>query len=121
MRIGELARHSGVSERMLRYYEQQGLLQPARTEARYRDYDETQLLAAKRIRQLNECGLKLSAIRVLLPCVRGEEPVAFEACDEIREVLTNELQQLKIKLRELAESRDIVASYLAAMDLSEKV
>lgn len=119
MRIGELARRSGVSERMLRYYEQHGLLQPARTEARYRDYDDAQLLAAVRIRQLNESGLKLSAIRVLLPCVRGDDPAAFEECDEIREVLTHELQQLEGKLRELTESRDIVQSYLAAMDLAE--
>lgn len=119
MRIGELALRSGVSERMLRYYEQQELLRPARTESGYRDYDDAQLLAVLRIRQLNESGLKLSAIRVLLPCVRGEEPAAFEACDEIREVLTQELQQLEMKLRELTESRNIVAGYLATMDVAE--
>lgn len=119
MRIGELAQRSGVSERMLRYYEQQGLLQPARTEARYRDYDDSQLLAAIRIRQLNSSGLKLNAIRVLLPCVREDDPAVFEDCDEIRAVLTSELQQLEIRLRELTESRDTVASYLAALDLSE--
>lgn len=40
MRIGELARRTGVSERMLRYYEQEGLLRPARTTSGYRDYGE---------------------------------------------------------------------------------
>lgn len=119
MRIGELAKLSGVSERMLRYYEQQGLLRPTRTEAHYRDYDDTQLVAAMRIRKLNESGLKLSAIRVLLPCIRGDEPAAFEACDDIREVLTSELQQLEMRLRELTESRDIVAGFLATLVLAE--
>ena len=119
MRIGELAQRSGVSERMLRYYEQQGLLQPVRTEYGYRDYDDVQLLAVVRIRKLNESGLKLSAIRVLQPCLKGDEPAAFIECDEIREVLTYELQQLEMKLRKLTESRNIVAGYLAALDLSE--
>lgn len=119
MRIGELAQRSGVNERMLRYYEQQELLRPARTESGYRDYDDAQLQAVVRIRQLNESGLKLSAIRVLLPCVIGDEPAAFEACDEIREILTRELQQLETKLRELTVSRNMVASYLATLHLSE--
>lgn len=116
MRIGELARRSGVSERMLRYYEQQGLLRPARTEAHYREYGDVELLAVMRIRQLNEAGLKLNAIRILLPCM-VDGPATFEPCDEIRSVLTEELAQLEKKLRDLKESRNIVASYLASLSL----
>lgn len=114
MRIGELARRSGVSERMLRYYEQQGLLRPARTEAHYRVYGDAELLAAMRIRHLNESGLKLNAIRILLPCM-VDNPATFEPCDEIRSVLTEELAQLEKKLRDLQESRDIVAGYLTSL------
>lgn len=116
MRIGELARRSGVSERMLRYYEQQGLLRPTRTDAHYREYGDVELLAVMRIRQLNESGLKLNAIRILLPCM-VDGPATFEPCDEIRSVLTEELAQLEKKLRDLKESRNIVASYLASLSL----
>ncbi len=119
MRIGELARRSGVSERMLRYYEQQGLLNPARTEARYRDYGDAELQAALRIRQLNESGLKLNAIRVLLPCMT-DEPAVFDDCEDIRATLAEELQRLDDKLRDLNASRDIVAQYLAGLGRGAK-
>ena len=69
-----------------------------------------------RIRQLNESGLKLNAIRILLPCM-VDGPATFEPCDEIRSVLTEELAQLEKKLRDLKESRNIVASYLASLSL----
>lgn len=38
MKIGELSARTGVSIRSLRYYEQQGLLAPARHENGYREY-----------------------------------------------------------------------------------
>lgn len=39
MRIGELARRTGVAARRLRYYEEQGLLSSDRSVNGYRDYD----------------------------------------------------------------------------------
>lgn len=115
MQIGELSRRSAVSQRMLRYYEQQGLLRPARTEAGYRDFGEAELQAALRIRLLSASGLKLDAIRVLLPCM-VDGPRVFDACDEIRATLHHEIDKLDDKLRGLAESRRIVASYLEGLE-----
>ncbi len=111
MRIGELARHTGISERMLRYYEQEGLLRPARTDSGYRDYGEAEIQAAHRIRLLSASGLKIDTIRVLLPCMRGDQP-AFEPCQEIVDALRHEIEILDEKLRDLGESRSIVAGYL---------
>lgn len=111
MRIGELARHTGISERMLRYYEQEDLLRPARTDSGYRDYGEAEIQAAHRIRLLSASGLKIDTIRVLLPCMRGDQP-AFEPCQEIVDVLRHEIEILDGKLRDLGESRRIVAGYL---------
>ncbi|MGX1372208.1 DNA-binding transcriptional MerR regulator [Streptomyces canus] len=40
MRIGELSRRTGVPTRLLRYYEEQDLLHPARDDNGYRSFDE---------------------------------------------------------------------------------
>ncbi|WP_140725599.1 MerR family transcriptional regulator [Pseudomonas sp. Hp2] len=116
MKIGELARRSGLSERMLRYYEQAGLLQPARTSTGYRDYGEQELLVARRIRQLSASGLKIETIRVLLPCMRADAGALFEACDEIHEALTRALAGLDAKLHALGASRTLIAGFLRDLD-----
>jgi DNA-binding transcriptional MerR regulator len=115
MRIGELARRTGVSERMLRYYEEEGLLRPTRTAAGYRSYEEADALAAERIRLLSASGLKLDAVRVLLPCMQEGGP-GFQPCEEVRQALRRELGKLDEKLQELARSRSIVARFLAGLD-----
>lgn len=111
MRIGELARRTGISERMLRYYEQEGLLQPARTDAGYRDYGNAEEQVALRIRMLSAAGLKIETIRILLPCILDNQP-RFEPCREVQAVLRQEVGKLDEKLRDLSESRRIVASFL---------
>ncbi|MGK8206300.1 MerR family transcriptional regulator [Burkholderia cenocepacia] len=118
MRIGELARVTGVSERMLRYYEHEGLLKPKRTDSGYRDYGPEEVDAAHRIRMLSSAGLKISSIRLLLPCVLGVKPV-FHPCAEARAALRREAEKLDVKLRALGESRRVVASLLRAVDTNE--
>ncbi|MFO7252161.1 MerR family transcriptional regulator [Thermobispora bispora] len=63
MQIGELARRAGVSTRALRYYEQVGLLAPARAANGYREYDELDLIHARNIRDLLAIGLTTEDIR----------------------------------------------------------
>lgn len=72
MKIGELSRRTGVSERMLRYYEAEGLLNPARRASGYRDYGPEDARIVRAIRSLNEAGLKLDFIRRFLPCLRSD-------------------------------------------------
>ncbi|WP_081885177.1 MerR family transcriptional regulator [Paraburkholderia kururiensis] len=118
MRIGELARLTGVSERMLRYYEHEGLLSPKRTDSGYRDYGSEEVDAAQRIRMLSAAGLKISSIRLLLPCVLGKKPV-FHPCVQARALLRDEVEKLDTRLRELSETRKVVARLLNAVDTNE--
>ncbi|MEU1800346.1 MerR family transcriptional regulator [Streptomyces sp. NPDC019937] len=73
MRIGELARRTGVSERSLRYYEEQGLLTAERTPGGHRDYTEGAVDRVVRIQELYAAGLCSSKIAQLLPCMRDAD------------------------------------------------
>ncbi|QKT07023.1 MerR family transcriptional regulator [Gordonia sp. X0973] len=64
MRIGEVARHSGVSARMLRHYDDLGLVVPSeRTSAGYREYSVDDVRRLLHVECLRTLGLSLSEVR----------------------------------------------------------
>ena len=75
VRIGELAARTGISARMLRYYEEQGLLTPDRTSSGYRSYPDGAVSQAGQIRGLLDAGLTTEIIRTILPCLNDPEDV----------------------------------------------
>ncbi|MFE5586448.1 MerR family transcriptional regulator [Kitasatospora sp. NPDC056531] len=113
MRIGELAHLTGVSTRLLRYYEEQGLLQPARTSAGYREYGEEDTVRVWQIRSLLAAGLSTRVIAELLPCATGPMPV-LEACPNLVATLRGELADLDARIDDLTRSRRALSRYLAA-------
>ncbi|GIW09166.1 MAG: hypothetical protein KatS3mg061_0223 [Dehalococcoidia bacterium] len=67
LRIGELAKQAGVAPSLLRYYEQQGLVQPgSRTQAGYRLYGPEALGRIRFIQRAKALGLSLREVRRLL-------------------------------------------------------
>jgi len=112
MRIGELADHTGVSIRMLRYYETEGLLKPKRTASGYRDYDPNEVKTVERIKLLGAAGMTLATIQQFLPCVRGEG-LSFEPCDELRNVLHEQIRLADQRLAKLTQSRTVLESFLS--------
>lgn len=68
MKIGELSKLSQISIRMLRYYEEAGLLSPKRTVSGYRQFEIDDIERVKLIYKLNSAGLTLKVIRKILPC-----------------------------------------------------
>ena len=53
MQIGDLSSRTGATVRMLRYYEEHGLLAPERTESGYRSYAESDVLRVGRIESVS--------------------------------------------------------------------
>src|SRR5690554_2159591 len=67
MNIGEASKASGVSAKMIRYYEQIGLIPPARRRSSgYRVYAETEIHRLHFIRRARELGFSVSEITDLL-------------------------------------------------------
>ncbi|MET9972884.1 MerR family transcriptional regulator, partial [Streptomyces sp. NPDC006356] len=79
MKIGDLSRRTGVPTRLLRYYEEQDLLHPARTDNGYRDYAESAVQDVQQIRGLLDSGLTTEMIRAILPYLSGPDEIFLPA------------------------------------------
>jgi len=111
MKIGQLAKLSGVSVRMLRYYETHGLLHPVRNHAGYRLYSRGDIDTVQRIVMLNRAGLSLETIRQLLPCALPDSP-GFALCEKLKESVKKKLEEVDEQIDRLVQSRRLLASYL---------
>jgi DNA-binding transcriptional MerR regulator len=113
MKIGEVARRSGVGVEALRFYEKSGLLDArARSESGYRLYDESALERLDFIRRAQTLGFTLSEIKQVIADSRaGQSP-----CAEVREVVRRRLAELDERMREMRRYRDQLAETLAAWD-----
>ncbi|MEW6599067.1 MAG: MerR family transcriptional regulator [Pseudomonadota bacterium] len=114
MQIGEFSRRTGVSVRMLRYYEAEGLLAPHRSKSGYRDYGPAEEETVRRIKLLGSAGMTLGTIQQLLPCVRGDHPT-FEPCDDLRRILNEQIDAMNKKIDALEQSRAILAMFLSGV------
>ncbi|MFF4158492.1 MerR family transcriptional regulator [Streptomyces sp. NPDC001678] len=114
MRIGDLARATGVNARLLRYYEEQGLLASHRLPSGHRRYAQDAPETVRRIRVLLDAGLPTRVIRDVLPCVRGEDPSAYDPC--VATHLSTRLHDLDRHITELQRTRASLAGLLAAAE-----
>ena len=102
MLIGELAAHTGVSTKTLRFYEANGLLfEPDRTPAGYRDYPDTAIDRVVFIRQAQAAGLTLAQIREVLTIRDGGQP----PCGHVADLVDQRIEQLDRRLAELETTR----------------
>ncbi|GAB2889526.1 MerR family transcriptional regulator [Streptomyces mayteni] len=109
MRIGELARRTGVSERSLRYYEQQDLLRAERTPGGHREFGDWAVDRVIRIQALYAAGLCSEVIARLLPCMRDADGgLSAIGNEKLVADLTHERRRLDGMIRDLLLSRDIL-------------
>ncbi|WP_340684016.1 MerR family transcriptional regulator [Amycolatopsis coloradensis] len=105
MRISELERRTGVSQRLLRYYEEQGLLRPERLPSGYRVYAEDDVTTVEHIRNLLAAGLSTTTIADLLPCMGSAGGQLIADCPELLLDLQRERARLSAAIAELTTAR----------------
>ena len=113
MRIGELSRRTQTPTRLLRYYEEQGLVTPRRAENGYREYGEEAVDRVLQVRGLLDTGFPTRIIKEFLPCLdRAPEIHLHNAYPDKIELLETELARLEDRIRILEKNRHAIADYL---------
>jgi len=111
MNIGEAAKASGVSAKMIRYYESTGLIPAAgRTGSGYRVYSDTEVQMLRFIRRSRDLGFPVEKIAELLALWRDRsrhsadvKRLAQEQIDGLERKIS-EMQAMKLTLQHLADA-----------------
>jgi DNA-binding transcriptional MerR regulator len=118
MRIGELSRRTGISTRMLRYYEEQGLLSAERASSGYREYVESDVQRASTIGSLINSGLTTKLVAIVLSMSDRPEEWKPTCNQTFADLLTHELTSIDDKIACLQRSRVAVRDYLGRVSVT---
>jgi MerR family transcriptional regulator, copper efflux regulator len=111
MNIGQASAASGVSAKMIRYYESIGLIPPSvRRESGYRDYGTADLHRLGFIRRARDLGFSIDQIRDLLRLWSDHD----RSNAEVKAIALGHVAELKQRARELDEMADALKKLAAA-------
>ncbi|WP_309132064.1 MerR family transcriptional regulator [Brevibacterium sp.] len=110
LRIGELAARTSATPRMLRHYENEGLIAAERSSTGQRLFDRSVVEQVRSIRRLLGAGLPLEAIRELLDCIHDTD--RLEPCAV--PLLADHLRVYDGRIAELTTTRDALQGLIDA-------
>jgi Cu(I)-responsive transcriptional regulator len=100
MNIGQAAQASGVSAKMIRYYESIGLIpKTVRTESGYRVYSDHDVHTLRFIRRARDLGFSVEQIADLVSLWQDRE----RASKDVKTIALEHVSVLERKIRELQE------------------
>lgn len=101
--IGQAAEASGISRKMIRYYEETGLLPAARrSDSGYRHYSEADIRRLQFIRRARDMGFSLERIKQLLGLWQNEQ----RHSSDVKELVEQYIAELDENIRQMQAMRD---------------
>ncbi|KAF0116019.1 MAG: transcriptional regulator MerR family [Rhodobacteraceae bacterium] len=98
MNIGEAAKASGVSAKMIRYYEETGLIPPAgRSGSGYRTYGPKEVQILRFVRRARDLGFPMVKVAELLALWRDRE----RASSDVKHLAEDQIAALEHRIREM--------------------
>ena len=111
LRIGEVARRTGLPVKTIRYYCDEGLLQPrARSESGYRLFDEENLAELTIIRSLRAMDVSIPELARILEVRRA----GVCNCSVLKDSIASKMESISLRIDELAAMKDELARLLGS-------
>ncbi|MBX3477259.1 MULTISPECIES: Cu(I)-responsive transcriptional regulator [Brevundimonas] len=103
MNIGQASKATGVSTKMIRYYESVGLIRPAdRTESNYRDFSDRDVNELRFIRRARNLGFSVEEITHLLSLWRDRD----RSSREVKAIADKHVADLDARIAEMTSMAD---------------
>lgn len=110
MNIGKAAETSGISAKMIRYYESRGLIRPGqRTASGYRSYSADDIHTLRFVRRARDLGFPADDIADLLALWQDRD----RASADVRRIAANHIVALDRKIEQLQGMRDTLSELVA--------
>jgi DNA-binding transcriptional MerR regulator len=116
MKIGELSERTGVSTRMLRYYEDQRLLGSTRDSNGWRTYPESAVARVLQIRELLDSGMTTQLVHDVLTCLNKSGAPCTDPKNV--EALRQQLRSIEHRIETLTRNREAISGYLNSVDIA---
>jgi len=110
MNIGQAAKRTGLSAKMIRYYESIGLLKPAsRTDSGYRLYGPDDLHSLTFIKRSRDLGFSLEEVAKLLTLWQDRQ----RASADVKALASEHIADLNRRIEELVSLRNTLSELVA--------
>lgn len=110
MNIGEVANHAGLPAKTIRYYEDIGLIQPARGANGYRSFSQSDLHKLRFLGQARSLGFSIEDCRDLLALYEDKG----RASADVKHIAKGHLNKIDAKIAELQGMRETLAHLVKA-------
>jgi len=110
MNIGQAAEAAGLPAKTIRYYEEIGLITPARTENGYRDFSQTDIHNLAFLARARALGFSIEDCRALLALYQD----SGRASADVKRIAQRHLDEIEHKILQLREMRDTLSELVLA-------